>query len=135
MNADSDAGSAPERGGQSGPGEQLGPAGGWIEPPVEDDGPDGTEHIAETIARRVLAHPAVVRLDAGRFGEITSLLPGRRVVGVRAGIPGAGAEVGVVLRLGPPIPDVVAQLRELVRGLTGPVPVDITVADLVDGPL
>jgi len=113
MNADSDAGPAPERGGLSGP----------------------DEHIAETIARLVLAHPAVVRLDGGRFGEITSLLPGRRVVGVRAGIPGTGTEVGVVLRLGPPIPDVVAQLRELVRGLTGPVPVDITVADLVDGPL
>jgi hypothetical protein len=102
--------------------------GGAVDP--AGAGPD----VADEVAAAVRAHPAVVRLDGGRYGEIVSLLPGRSVLGVRTGIgPGGGVEVGVVLRFGPPIPDVVAQLRSLVREVTGPVPVDIAVADLVDG--
>ncbi|GAA1291118.1 hypothetical protein [Saccharothrix xinjiangensis] len=81
--------------------------------------------VAEDVEAALLAHPAVARLD----DAFTSYLPGRRVVGVRvAGRVG----VAVVLRLGRPIPDVVAELRERVGAVTGPAPVDVVVADLVD---
>jgi hypothetical protein len=94
-----------------------------------------TEDFSETIARALLAHPSVVRLDGGRFGEVISPLPGRRVVGVRAGVEGAGVEVAVVLALGEPIPVVVDRLRALVHGVAGRVPVDIDVVDVVTEPL
>jgi hypothetical protein len=40
---------------------------------------------ADDIAAVVLAVPDVVRLHAGRFGEVATYLPGRRVVGVKVG--------------------------------------------------
>jgi hypothetical protein len=89
------------------------------------------EDLAETIARALVAHPAVVRLDAGHFGDVATALPGRRVVGVRTGPPGGAVEVGVVLWLMAPIPALVGQLRLLVRELTGPVPVDVQVVDVL----
>ncbi|MFB9908357.1 hypothetical protein [Allokutzneria oryzae] len=93
-----------------------------------------TTEPADAIAEAVLAHPSVRRLDAGAFGSITSYLPGRRVDGVRAGGPGEPVEIGVVLTLGRPLPEVVADLRERVRRVGGDVPVDVTVADVVTGP-
>ena len=39
--------------------------------------------IADEISARVLTVPDVVRLHAGRFGEVATYLPGRRVTGVR----------------------------------------------------
>lgn len=92
--------------------------------PAQDD------EFPETVAREVLAHPAVVELDGGRHGVIASYLPGRRVPGVRAGRAGEPVELSVVLRPGRPIPGVVAELRALVRSLAGDVPVDVTVSDL-----
>ena len=40
---------------------------------------------ADDIAVLVLAVPDVVRLHAGRFGEVATYLPGRRVTGVKLG--------------------------------------------------
>ena len=40
---------------------------------------------ADDIAALVLTVPDVVRLHAGRFGEVATYLPGRRVVGVKVG--------------------------------------------------
>ncbi|MCP2258331.1 putative conserved protein YloU, alkaline shock protein (Asp23) family [Streptoalloteichus tenebrarius] len=85
------------------------------------------EDLAEAIARAVTEHPAVAHLDGGPHGVIASYLPGRRVVGVRAEGRGAPVEVGVVLRWGQPLPKVADELRERVRALAGPVPVDVTV--------
>ncbi|QFZ17652.1 hypothetical protein [Saccharothrix syringae] len=82
-------------------------------------------HVSEDVEAALLAHPAVARLD----GVFSSCLPGRRVVGVRVE---ERVEVAVVLRLGHPIPEVVAELRERVGAVAGPVPVDVVVADLVD---
>lgn len=87
----------------------------------------------ETIERAVLAHPAVVGLDSGPHGVIASYLPGRRVLGVRASGVGEPVELSVVLRLGRPVPEVVAELRDLVRQQAGDVRVDVTVSDLREG--
>ncbi|MFC6094604.1 hypothetical protein [Saccharothrix lopnurensis] len=81
--------------------------------------------MSEGVEAAVLAHPAVARLD----DAFASYLPGRRVVGVR--VEGR-VGVAVVLRLGRPIPEVVDELRDRVRAVTGPAPVDVVVADLVD---
>ncbi|WP_309115828.1 hypothetical protein [Saccharothrix sp.] len=83
---------------------------------------------AERVEAAVLAHPAVARLDGG----FASYLPGRRVDGVRLA---ERTSVSVVLKFGVlksarPIPEVVAELRAAVRAVTGPAPVDVTVADL-----
>lgn len=100
---------------------------------VEDraTGDPGTEDLAETIARALIAHPSVARLGAGRFGEVATALPGRRVVGVRTGAPGDTVEVAVVLWLIEPIPVLVAELRALVHAVAGRVPVDVQVVDVL----
>lgn len=88
------------------------------------------EQFAESVARVVLAHPAVVELDAGQFGTVASYLVGRKVLGVRASEPGESVELSVVLLLGCRIPDVVAELRAAVSELAGDVAVHVTVSDL-----
>lgn len=89
--------------------------------------------LADAIAETVLDHPRVVRLDGGAVGTVASYLPGRRVVGVRAGEPGDGVEIAVVARLGTPLPELVDEIRQRVRQVTGPVPVDVVVCDLAVG--
>ena len=86
--------------------------------------------LAEQVAAAVRTHPAVARLHGGTFGDIATLLPGRRLIGVRIGGDGEPVELGLVLHLVMPIPDVVRSIRRLVSGLSGGAPVDITVADV-----
>ncbi|NMH94734.1 hypothetical protein HF519_24800 [Pseudonocardia bannensis] len=86
--------------------------------------------MAERIAAVVTAHPAVARLDAGAFGAVATYLPGRRLVGVRIGELGEPVELGVVLNLDRPFPEVVRVLRREVAALCGGAPVDILVADV-----
>jgi hypothetical protein len=93
----------------------------------------GPPDLADLIGAAVLAHPAVVRLDGGAFGTVATHLPGRRVVGVSLGAPGEAAQVSVVLVLGSAIPEVVRQVRERVRALIGPVPLDVHVSDVEAG--
>jgi hypothetical protein len=110
-----------------------------VPPPRTEDGATGnpatedlaTEDLAETIARTLIAHPSVARLGAGRFGEVATALPGRRVVGVRTGAPGDTVEVAVVLWLIEPIPVLVAELRALVHTVAGREPVDVQVVDVL----
>jgi hypothetical protein len=88
--------------------------------------------LPDLVAAAVESHPSVLRLHGGEFGVIASPMPGRRVVGVRVvEEPGHHVEVGVVLRLDKPLPEIVADLRARVRTVAGPVPVDITVGDVV----
>lgn len=86
---------------------------------------------AERVAAAVLAHPDVAALHGGIFGSVVTYLPGRRVTGVRLGDPGEPVELGVVLRLHRPIPDVVGDLRGVVSALCSATAVDITVGDVV----
>ncbi|HVL83246.1 MAG TPA: hypothetical protein VM367_02995 [Pseudonocardia sp.] len=92
-----------------------------------DDLPDRVAQVAAA----VLAHPAVARLDGGPFGTVASYLPGRRLVGIRLGSAGGPVEVAVVVRLGPPLPGLAAELAQAVRDVLGPVPVEVTFADVV----
>jgi hypothetical protein len=87
--------------------------------------------LAEQVAAAVGAHPSVVRLHGGTFGDLATHLPGRRLVGVRLGVAGEPVELGVVLLLDRPIPGVVRSLRRLVSGMCGGAPVDVTVGDVV----
>lgn len=89
--------------------------------------------LAEAIADRVREHPSVAGLHGGPFGTVTSYLPGRKVVGVRIDEADGSVQLSVVARLGVPLPQVVAELRDWVTTVAGPVPVDITIADLSMG--
>jgi hypothetical protein len=86
--------------------------------------------LAREVADVVTAHPAVARLHGGPFGAIATHLPGRRLVGVRIGTRDEPVELGVVLHLDRPIPEVVPVLRREVARLCGGAAVDITVADV-----
>jgi hypothetical protein len=97
--------------------------------------PADPDTLAREVADLVAAHPAVARLDGGALGAVGTHLPGGRLVGVRIGRADEPVEIGVVLHLGGPIPDVVRALRREVAALCGasghPVPaVDVVVADL-----
>lgn len=100
------------------------------------DGPGNRADPAELVDRlatAVLAHPGVARLDGGPFGTVASLLPGRRVDGVRIGVGDEPVELAVVARLGPPLPRLAGELADVVRGVLGPVPVDVTFVDVETG--
>lgn len=94
-----------------------------------DDTTEGTA-LADRIAAEVLAHPSVERLHGGEFGLVTTPLPGRQVLGIRA-LQDGPVEVAVVLRLDRPVREVADELRAKVRSVAGEVPVDITVSDVV----
>ncbi|WP_433556296.1 hypothetical protein ACQPWY_29025 [Pseudonocardia xinjiangensis] len=86
------------------------------------------------LAAAVLAHPAVESLDGGPFGTVASYLAGGRVLGVRIGVDGEPVALAVVARYGTPLPQLADELGAVVRGLLGPVAVDVTFSDVVAGP-
>ena len=86
--------------------------------------------LAREVAAAVTAHPAVARLHGGPFGAIATPLPGGRLVGVWIGTRGEPVELGVVLHLDRPIPEVVPELRREVARVCGGAAVDVTVADV-----
>lgn len=83
--------------------------------------------LARRIAVQVLAHPSVVRLDSGPLNAIATYLPNERLVGVHVA---DGIEVGVVLGMARPLPQVVDELRKQVSVLAGGAMVDVTVAGI-----
>lgn len=110
-------------------------------PPRRPDrgGEDPSAHLVETLAAAVLATPGVAGLHGGRFGEVGTYLPGRRVVGVRLDAgrgpgdrPGRGTvEVHVVVEPSS-LPGVGDVVRRAVRPLVGDRVVDVVVADVHD---
>jgi len=90
----------------------------------------GDTGLAERVAAAVSAHPAVARLDAGVFGEVATHRTGGRLIGVRIGQRPEPVEIGVVLHLGRPLPEVADALRMLVSAMCAGAPVDVTVADV-----
>jgi hypothetical protein len=102
---------------------------------VTDAPADRAADLASAVAAAVLAHPAVARLDGGPFGTVASYLPGRRrLLGVRIGAADEPVELAVVVRLGTPLPQLADELGAVVRGLLGPVPVEVTFVDVVADP-
>jgi len=98
--------------------------------PPADVAPAGLVPAVETadaVAALVLAVPGVVGLHAGRFGEVATYLPGRRVTGVK--LDDERLEVHVVLRFDAPLRAVAQQIHAVLAAVV-PVPVQVFVEDL-----
>ena len=93
---------------------------------IADDAPDPITP-AEAVAAAVLAVPGVVRLHGGRFGELGTYLPGRRVTGVR--LDDEGTEVHIVVSDLVPVPETAARVRRAVSAIA-PMPVRVHVEDI-----
>lgn len=98
-----------------------------------DHGPSGE---AEVLATAVLSVPGVAGLHGGRYGEIATYLPGRRVRGVRIepedphAAAGAGrVEVHVVARYPTPVGTLASRIRTRLAPLAGDRAVDVYVED------
>ena len=85
------------------------------------------ESPADVIAALVLAVPGVVRLHEGRFGEVATYLPGRRVTGVK--LDEDHVEVHVVLRSDAALRPVAQQVHAALAAVVS-VPVEVFVEDL-----
>ncbi|MDD7939123.1 hypothetical protein PHK61_11925 [Actinomycetospora lutea] len=87
----------------------------------------------DLVAAAVTTCPLVAGLHAGAHGTAATLLPGRRVPGVRvtatAGEP-ARVTVTVVARYGAPLPRLVEQVRSAVAVRAPGHPVDVVVGDV-----
>ena len=91
---------------------------------------DGVD--VDAVAAAVLACPGVAALDGGRFGEVASYLPGRKVAGVM--VSGGRVNVQVRARWAVPAPDLARQITAALAPLTGHRPVDVAIADIDDPP-
>jgi uncharacterized alkaline shock family protein YloU len=83
---------------------------------------------ADEVARRVAGCRSVARLSTGRFGEVATYLPGRRVPGVRTS--DARIEVHVVARWGVTVADLATEVRRAVTAVAQGMPVDVHVDDV-----
>jgi hypothetical protein len=93
----------------------------------------GVEIDADRIAAAVQASPYIADLDGGRFGEIATYLPGRRISGVR--IRPDAVTIGVIGRYPATIADIASGVREAVGPLDRPVHVEVTDIAAPPGPL
>lgn len=87
----------------------------------------------DRVAATVAACPLVAGLDAGEHGTAATLLPGRRVIGVRVGEPAGGPAritVTVVARYGAHLARLVEQVRSAVGVRAPGHPVDVVVTDV-----
>ena len=91
---------------------------------------DGIE--IDAIAAIVQGCAGVSALDGGRFGEVTSYLPGRTVPGVA--VDDSRIRVQVRSKWGVPATDVAAMITAALAPLAGPRPVDVAIADIDDPP-
>jgi hypothetical protein len=87
----------------------------------------GPEIDADRVAAAVRALAPIAGLHSGRFGEIATYLPGRRISGVR--IREDEITIGVTARY----PATVAQIGAAVRAAVGPVDraVSVRIGDVV----
>jgi len=72
--------------------------------------------------------PLVAGLSGGRFGEIATYLPGRRILGVREA--DGAVEVHVVARWGTPLPELAEEVRAAVTPHAGGLPVAVFIEDI-----
>lgn len=82
---------------------------------------------AEIVAATVLAVPGVIRMHGGRFGELATYLPGRRVIGVR--IDEHGTEVHVVVSGRVPAVETAGRIQRAVSAVA-PMPVRVHIEDI-----
>src|SRR5947209_16159519 len=86
----------------------------------------------EAVATAVQGCAGVSALDSGRFGEVASYLPGRRVPGVV--VRDRSVLVGVRSRWGVRAADLFAQIASAVAPLIGRRWVEVTIGDIDDPP-
>jgi uncharacterized alkaline shock family protein YloU len=67
-------------------------------------------------------------MSGGRFGEVATYLPGRRLVGVR--LEGEEVALHVVARWGTPLPEVADAVRRAVAPFAGGRPVSVYIEDI-----
>lgn len=96
---------------------------------MSDDTAGGAPGPVDRIVAAVLACPAVAGLHGGRYGEITTYLPGRRAIGVT--VSPAEVVVGVVGRYPTGIGELAAQVRAAVTPHAGGRRITVSVEDLV----
>ena len=82
----------------------------------------------EAVAAAALGCPPIADLTGGRFGEVATYLPGRRILGVRE-VDGT-IEVHLVARWGSPLPEVAEVVRAAVAPHAGGQPVAVFVDDI-----
>ena len=82
----------------------------------------------EAVAAAAQGCPVVAGLTGGRFGEIATYRPGRRIVGVRE--VGGAVEVHLVARWGSPLPELADVVRSAVEPFAGGLPVAVFVEDI-----
>jgi hypothetical protein len=92
-------------------------------PPAVIDGVD-----VAAVAAVVQGCAGVSALVGGRFGEVVSYLPGRKVAGVL--VRDGRVRIQVRSRWGIPAADLGALIKVLVAPLTGYRPVDVLIADI-----
>lgn len=80
------------------------------------------------IAAAVLRCPSVAALEGGRFGEVTTYLPGQRVPGVA--VREGRLLVSVVGTRSTTAPELLSQVLAATRPLTAGMPVDVVFADI-----
>jgi uncharacterized alkaline shock family protein YloU len=76
-----------------------------------------------------LACDGVAGLRGGRFGDVATYLPGRRIDGVR--LRPEGVTVAVAVHFGQSVFAVAEVIRAVVRDVIGDVNVDVTIDDVV----
>lgn len=86
----------------------------------------------DAVAAAVRVCPGVSGLHGGRYGEVTTYLPGRTVRGVVVG--GGRVRVQVRAAWGTEAPPLAAAITAAVAPLTGNCPVDVAIADIDDPP-
>ena len=82
----------------------------------------------EAVAAAAQGCPVVAGLAGGRFGEVATYQPGRRIVGVRQAE--GTVEVHVVARWGTPLPELADVVRAAVAPYAGGLPVAVFVDDI-----
>ena len=82
----------------------------------------------ERVAAAALGCAVIADLTGGRFGEVATYLPGRRILGVRS-VDGE-IELHVVARWDIPLPDVADAVRAAVAPYVDGMPVAVFVDDI-----
>ena len=91
---------------------------------------DGVD--VDAVAAAVLGCAGVAGLDGGRFGEVASYLPGRKVTGVVVG--GGRVKIQIRSRWGVPLPELAILITTVLTPLTGTRAVDVVIADIDEPP-
>ncbi len=89
-----------------------------------------TEPDADGLVDAVTGQPGVVRLHPGRFGEVATYLPGRKVGGVEIGEDRVA--VHVVARYGARAPDVADAVRQAATPFAPGWAIDVVIEDVED---